>query len=152
MRKALLGLMALTVAIPALPSTAAAQSYRSDYRGADYRAEDHNRNGRYDRHDRRVDRREARRADRRSDRRYARYYNNRGYYNGPSWRGNDGRYYCHRSDGTTGLLIGGVAGALVGRSIDTRGDRTGGTLIGGLIGAVLGSAIDKDSSNSRRCR
>jgi Ni/Co efflux regulator RcnB len=156
MRKALLGLLALTVAVPALPSTAAAQSYR----GADYRAEDHNRNGRYDNQDRRVDRREARRADRRSDRRadrrsdrrYARYYNQRGHYNGPSWRGRDGRDYCHRSDGTTGLLIGGVAGALVGRSIDTRGDRTGGTLIGGLLGAVLGSAIDKDSSNGRRCR
>lgn len=34
------------------------------------------------------------------------------------WRGNDGRYRCKKSNGTTGLLIGGVAGALVGRSID----------------------------------
>ena len=36
------------------------------------------------------------------------------------WRGNDGRTYCKRPNGTTGLLIGGVAGALVGRAIDTR--------------------------------
>ena len=43
--------------------------------------------------------------------RYARYYDRHGYYNGPAWRGRDGRYYCRRSNGTTGLLIGGAAGA-----------------------------------------
>jgi len=34
------------------------------------------------------------------------------------WRGEDGRYYCKRGNGTTGLLIGGAAGALIGREID----------------------------------
>ncbi|MFC0204179.1 glycine zipper 2TM domain-containing protein [Novosphingobium soli] len=67
------------------------------------------------------------------------------------WRGNDGRYRCKKSNGTTGLLIGGVAGALAGRAIDTRGDRTVGTLLGAAGGAVLGREIDRGGS-SARCR
>jgi hypothetical protein len=67
------------------------------------------------------------------------------------WRGNDGRYRCKKSNGTTGLLIGGVAGALAGRAIDTRGDRATGTILGAAGGALLGREIDR--SNSRpRCR
>jgi hypothetical protein len=34
------------------------------------------------------------------------------------YRGNDGRYYCRRSDGTTGLVVGTGGGGLLGRSID----------------------------------
>src|SRR3546814_12385711 len=30
------------------------------------------------------------------------------------YRGNDGRYYCKRDDGTTGLVIGAVAGGVLG--------------------------------------
>ena len=52
------------------------------------------------------------------------------------YRGRDGRYYCKRSNGTTGLLIGGVAGALVGRTVDTRGERATGTIVGAVAGAV----------------
>ena len=33
------------------------------------------------------------------------------------WRGKDGRLYCRRTDGTTGLIVGGVRGRL-GRSHD----------------------------------
>ena len=57
--------------------------------------------------------------------------------------GNDGRYYCHRSDGTTGLLVGLAAGALVGRAIDTHGDRATGTILGAAGGALLGRSIDR---------
>lgn len=67
------------------------------------------------------------------------------------WRGRDGRSYCRKPDGTTGLLIGGVAGALVGRSIDTGGDRTLGTLLGAGAGALAGREIDRGGSK-RRCR
>lgn len=68
------------------------------------------------------------------------------------WRGNDGRMRCRRSNGTTGLVVGGVAGALVGRTVDTRGDRTLGTLGGAAIGALAGREIDRGSSSKRRCR
>ncbi|MBX9883347.1 MAG: glycine zipper 2TM domain-containing protein [Novosphingobium sp.] len=84
-------------------------------------------------------------------------YDQRGRYNEPRpltsrdrvWRGRDGRYYCKRSNGTTGLVIGAVGGALVGRTIDTRGDRTLGTLLGAAGGALLGREIDRSTS---RCR
>ncbi|HEX7820792.1 MAG TPA: glycine zipper 2TM domain-containing protein [Sphingobium sp.] len=64
------------------------------------------------------------------------------------WRGRDGRTYCKKSNGTTGLIIGGVGGALAGRAIDTRGERTTGTLLGAAAGALLGKSID----SKRSCR
>ncbi|MFD1786819.1 glycine zipper 2TM domain-containing protein [Sphingomonas floccifaciens] len=67
------------------------------------------------------------------------------------WRGRDGRYYCRKPNGTTGLVVGGVAGALVGRTIDTRGDRTVGTLLGAAAGAVAGREIERSGSR-RSCR
>ena len=67
------------------------------------------------------------------------------------WRGNDGRYRCKRSNGTTGLLIGGAAGALVGRAIDTNGSRTTGTIVGAAAGALLGREVERSRSRAR-CR
>lgn len=64
------------------------------------------------------------------------------------WRGRDGRTYCRKSNGTTGLIVGGVGGALAGRAIDTRGDRTTGTVLGAAAGALLGKEVD----SKRRCR
>ena len=65
------------------------------------------------------------------------------------WRGDDGRYYCKRSNGTTGLIIGAAAGALAGRAIDTRGERTTGTVLGAAAGALLGREIARGEV---RCR
>ncbi len=67
------------------------------------------------------------------------------------WRGKDGRTYCRKSNGTTGLIVGGIGGALLGRTIDTRGDRAVGTLGGAAAGALLGREIDRGGSQ-RRCR
>lgn len=64
------------------------------------------------------------------------------------WRGHDGRTYCRKSNGTTGLIVGGVGGALAGRAIDTRGDRATGTIIGAAAGALIGKELD----SNRRCR
>lgn len=66
------------------------------------------------------------------------------------WRGKDGRMRCRKPDGTTGLLIGGAAGTLLGRTIDTRGDRTLGTLGGAAVGALAGRAIER--SGKKECR
>lgn len=67
------------------------------------------------------------------------------------WRGKDGRMYCRRNNGTTGLIVGGVGGALIGRTIDTGGDRTLGTLGGAALGALAGREIERTTSK-RRCR
>jgi hypothetical protein len=67
------------------------------------------------------------------------------------YRGSDGRYYCKRSDGTIGLVIGGVGGAALGNVIDGGGNRLAGTLIGGALGALLGQSVDRNSSDLR-CR
>lgn len=74
--------------------------------------------------------------------------NARHHYRYKEWRGRDGRTYCRKSDGTTGLIVGGVGGALLGRAIDTRGDRATGTILGAAGGALLGKEID----SKRRCR
>ena len=67
------------------------------------------------------------------------------------WRDDSGRTRCRKPNGTTGLVVGGVAGALLGRTIDTGGDRTIGTLGGAAAGALAGRAIDRGTS-SKRCR
>jgi hypothetical protein len=68
------------------------------------------------------------------------------YYDGPVWRGRDGRYHCRRNDGTTGLLIGGAVGGVLGHGIAGRGDRTAGTILGIAGGALIGRAIDRSGS------
>src|SRR5687768_12902317 len=100
-------------------------------------------------------RREIARAQNRDWRNYNRYDYNRydsgndGYYadcyyregrydgetrqsrNARNYPGSDGRYYCRRSDGTTGLTLGGAVGAMVGNSIDNGRSSLLGTVIGG---------------------
>lgn len=78
-------------------------------------------------------------------------YDRDGNYVGRTWRGRDGRYRCRRSNGTTGLLIGGAAGALVGREIDGGRNRTTGTVVGAVAGALIGREVQR-SRSGRRCR
>lgn len=80
-----------------------------------------------------------------------RYQERRLGTNDEVYRGSDGRYYCKRSDGTTGLIVGGVGGAVLGNVIDGGRHRTGGTLIGGALGALLGRSVDQSNSDVR-CR
>lgn len=77
--------------------------------------------------------------------RYDREYGRDRYYDRRAYRDDRG-YRCRKSGGTTGLLLGGVAGALLGRAVDTRGDRTTGTVIGAGAGALAGRAIDRNSN------
>jgi hypothetical protein len=88
------------------------------------------------------------------DRGYDRGYYNQGSYGEPVyrntrvWRGQDGRTYCRKKNGTTGLIIGGAAGALLGREVDGGRDRTLGTILGAAAGALIGKEID----GGTRCR
>src|SRR5688572_28525445 len=65
------------------------------------------------------------------------------------WQGQDGQYYCQKKDGTTGLIIGGAVGALLGREIDGGRDRTLGTILGAAGGALLGKEVAQGGSSCR---
>lgn len=97
----------------------------------------------------------------RPDPRYGTYDAYRYYRSDPSYRerrltradrvyrGSDNRYYCRRSDGTTGLIVGAVAGGVLGSAIAGRGSSTLGALLGAGGGALLGKSIDR---GNLRCR
>lgn len=149
----------------------ARQEYREDLRGADNRRDvrdarqEYRENIRDARQDARQDTRDWRQFRNydynrlpRGQRAYFadQYYRDGRYYqprrltrNDRIYRGQDNRYYCRRSDGTTGLIIGGLSGAVLGNSIAGGGSRTLGALLGGTAGAVLGQSIDR---NGVRCR
>ncbi|WP_207790194.1 hypothetical protein [Polymorphobacter arshaanensis] len=84
------------------------------------------------------------------------YYRDGRYYqpryvssNERIYRGQDNRYYCRRSDGTTGLIIGGLSGGSLGAALAPGGSQTLGALLGGTLGAVIGSSIDKGQVTCR---
>jgi hypothetical protein len=65
------------------------------------------------------------------------------------YRGRDNRYYCRRSDGTTGLVLGALGGGVLGNVIAPGGSKTIGSILGGGLGAVLGSSIDRNNVTCR---
>ena len=114
--------------------------------------------------------REARRDDWRTyrsydynrvDPRYGNYYADRYYrdgsyyqprslaYNDRIYRGRDGRYYCRRPDGTTGLIIGALAGGVLGNVLAPGDSKTLGTVIGAVGGGLAGRALDRDRVTCR---
>ncbi|EJU14600.1 17 kDa surface antigen [Sphingomonas sp. LH128] len=62
------------------------------------------------------------------------------------YRGRDGRAYCRRSDGTTGLVIGALGGAALAKLV---GGNTLGTLAGGAGGGLIGRQIDRGDVKCR---
>jgi len=78
------------------------------------------------------------------------YYRPRQLYaNDRIYRGNDNRYYCRRSDGTTGLVVGAISGGVLGDVIAPGGSKTLGAILGGSLGAILGSSIDRGNVTCR---
>jgi len=129
------------------PATALAGD--RDDRGPRHRYED-----RWDRHDRKH-KKKVRRARRKAVRRSsywdaARYYRHDPHRYRPRrlgrhdriYRGSDNRYYCKRDDGTTGLIVGGITGGVLGHVIAPGGSKTLGTILGAGAGALIGRAID----------
>lgn len=85
-----------------------------------------------------------------------RYYRDGGRYqerrlgrNDRIYRGQDGRNYCRRPDGTTGLVVGGVAGGLLGNALDGGRSSLLGSLLGAGGGALLGREVERGNV---RCR
>lgn len=148
MRKLILATLALTVAAPSAPAFADPPPWAKAHgRRAKERASgDWHRYRHYD-----YDRYEPGYRAYYADRYYrpGRYYQTRRLgYGDRIYRGRDGRYYCRRSDGTTGLIIGGALGALLGRELDRGQSRTLGTILGAAGGAMIGRELARDV----RCR
>lgn len=135
-RKPILALSLAASMMAGLPSLAhASDDGRSWYRYEEYHHDDDD----DDEDDRPRYRRsyyESREYDRGYDR--PRYTDRRRYYRGE-------RHDRCGGSGTTGLLLGGVAGALLGRSVDRYGDRAPGTIVGAGAGALLGREVDRNS-------
>ena len=129
MANRLVGLVcAVTVGLTMISGAAEAQSHRRDDRGRyEWRGNDRN-----------WDAARSYKQGNYRDRRLGR--------NDQIFRGHDGRAYCRRSDGTTGLVIGGVSGALLANLV---GGKTLGTIAGGVGGALLGREIDRGNVKCR---
>jgi len=81
-----------------------------------------------------------------------RYRERRLSYDDRVYRGRDGRYYCRRSDGSTGIIVGGLAGAALGAVIAEGDSKPLGAVIGAMGGAVAGAAVDRNRNPDVRCR
>lgn len=129
----------LIAAMAAAATLAGCSSYGTDSRYRGYSSYDYNR----------------------VDPAYGGYYADRYYRDAPNYRerrlsrrdriyaGQDGRYYCRRDDGTTGLIVGGIAGGALGAAIAPGGSGVLGALIGGAAGAAVGQSVDRGQV---RCR
>jgi hypothetical protein len=124
MRKFAIALIAAAVALPAAPAFADPPSWAPAHGKRAKQAQ------RYDRDDRYYEPARIARQDQ-------------------IWQGDDGRYHCRRPNGTTGLVIGGAAGALLGREIDGGRDRTLGTVLGAAGGALLGREVERGRASCR---
>lgn len=145
MRKFIIALSLAAMAAPAAPVFADPPPWAPAH---GKRAKDHHRD--YRRYD--WNRPDRRYGGYHADRYYrdGRYYQPRRLsYDDRIYRGRDGRYYCRRSDGTTGLIIGAALGGLLGNQIARGESNTIGTIIGAGAGALLGREIAR---GDLRCR
>jgi hypothetical protein len=151
LKKVFLSFAAFFAALVTLPATAEAggrRSYDSGYYDSGYYDSGYYDRGYYDRgyYDRDY-----------YPRHYRKQYRKRQY--GHYDRGYDDRYYGRRhrrcGSGTTGAIIGGAAGALLGREVGRgggsrygyyrhrRGGGTTGAILGGAVGALVGREIGR---------
>jgi hypothetical protein len=65
------------------------------------------------------------------------------------YRGGDGRYYCRRNDGTTGLVIGALGGGVLGNVIAPNGSKTLGAVLGAVGGGLIGRGVDRGNVTCR---
>ena len=84
-------------------------------------------------------------------------YDDRGRYFEPRrlsnddriWRGDDGRYYCRRDNGTPGLLVGGSVDNMVDRRYRDGRERTVGSILEATGSALFGREINRGGLKCR---
>lgn len=84
-----------------------------------------------------------------------RYYRSHGYRpirvtrHTRIYRGYNGRYYCRRSDGTTGLIVGAALGGVLGNAVSDGRSSLLATVLGAGAGGLLGRSIDRGNVTCR---
>lgn len=139
--RTILSAAAAAVALTAMP--AAADARHRDYRyEQSYRNQGYNQ-GNYGRNDGYYSRNQG-------------YGQNQGYYGRNQGYYGNSYYNDRRCSATTGTIVGGIAGALLGSEISRSGSRyrrggsgTTGAILGGAIGALAGNAVAKNSCRNR---
>ena len=122
--------------LAATPAFAHDRYERGDYYYDGYRGDNH-------------DRYEGRRWSR------DRGYNDNGYYNDNRYAYPDrrSRYHNRRcGSGTTGTILGAVAGGLLGREVGSRGRYNRRSTTGLIIGAGAGALIGREIDRNGNCR
>ena len=84
-------------------------------------------------------------------------YDDRGRYFEPRrlsnddriWRGDDGRYYCRRDNGTPGLLVGGSVDNMVDRRYRDGRERTVGSILEATGSVLFGREINRGGLKCR---
>jgi hypothetical protein len=125
------------VAPLAIPTTAATAQHRGD-RDRDHRDQRSKRDYKWQGNSRNWEPSQHYEARNRGERRLTR--------RDRIYKGRDGRAYCQRSDGTTGLVIGAVGGGVLANLV---GGNTLETLLGAGGGALLGRSIDRGQVKCR---
>jgi Glycine zipper 2TM domain len=160
MKKFIISMSLGAVAFTATPALAQ-RDWREREARREYRQDVREANREY-RQSRRAAWRDYRRYDHnRVDPRYGGYYADRYYrdgryyrpyrlsYNDRVYRGGNGRYYCRRSDGTTGLIVGAAVGGLLGNEVGRGRSNTLGAIIGAAGGGLLGREIERGNVSCR---
>lgn len=135
LKRSMLALSALSMV--AVPTASQAHRYHSDYEGYSYGDDDgyEQQQGYYPQG----------------------YYAQQGYYPQQPYGYDNGyydrgyRYRQHRCSGTTGLIVGAGAGALLGRSLGRgsgyyhHNSGTTGAIVGAALGALVGRHVEKSA-------
>jgi hypothetical protein len=126
--------------VAATPALAHDRYERGDYYGNPYRGDDDDRyEGRHRSHDRDQ---------------YRRGYYNNGYYdNRYAYPDRRTRYNNRRcGSGSTGTILGAVAGGLLGREVGRGGRHNRGSTTGLIIGAGAGALVGREIDRGGNCR
>jgi len=133
-----------SAAMAMLPSLAAAQSYDRPYDEPTYQQQQDDYQARlrqYNEERAAYDQRQQYRQDQ---------YDSRGYHSRDYNARRDDPCARRSGDAAGGLIVGAVAGAVLGSAIAGRGSHTEGAVIGGVAGGALGASVAGSSNHCDR--
>ena len=137
MRNLLISIAAASLIVPAGAVLADPPAHAKAYGHDKQKHKNKHKNKHRDQHDSRYDDR-------------GRYFEPRRLSNDDRiWRGDDGRYYCRRDNGTPGLLVGGSVDNMVDRRYRDGRERTVGSILEATGSVLFGREINRGGLKCR---